>query len=103
VRDNLFVIRGGGGNTAVFVGADGVTLVDTKIDTFGWTGLHGYYALTLRYAGPSGPNGDGAAATSGDAPSLFTAVEEQFGLTLEPARKLLQTVAIDHIEATPEN
>ena len=34
VRDNLFVIRGGGGNTAVFVTPDGVTLVDTKI--YGW-------------------------------------------------------------------
>lgn len=30
VRDNLFVLRGGGGNTAVFVGSDGVTVVDTK-------------------------------------------------------------------------
>jgi len=30
VKDNLFVLRGGGGNTAVFVTANGVTLVDTK-------------------------------------------------------------------------
>jgi cyclase len=30
VKDNLFVIRGGGGNTAAFVTANGVTLVDTK-------------------------------------------------------------------------
>lgn len=30
VKDNLFVLRGGGGNTAVFVTAKGVTLVDTK-------------------------------------------------------------------------
>jgi cyclase len=30
VRDNLFVLRGGGGNTAVFVQANGVTVVDTK-------------------------------------------------------------------------
>jgi glyoxylase-like metal-dependent hydrolase (beta-lactamase superfamily II) len=30
VRDNLFVLRGGGGNTAVFVQAAGVTIVDTK-------------------------------------------------------------------------
>jgi glyoxylase-like metal-dependent hydrolase (beta-lactamase superfamily II) len=30
VKDNLFVLRGGGGNTAVFVQAKGVTLVDTK-------------------------------------------------------------------------
>src|SRR5688500_10924319 len=30
VKDNLFVLRGGGGNTAVFVTSKGVTLVDTK-------------------------------------------------------------------------
>jgi cyclase len=34
LKDNLFVVRGGGGNTAVFITADGVTLVDTKI--YGW-------------------------------------------------------------------
>ena len=34
LRDNQFVVRGGGGNTAVFITADGVTLVDTKI--YGW-------------------------------------------------------------------
>ena len=30
LKDNLFVLQGGGGNTAVFVQADGVTVVDTK-------------------------------------------------------------------------
>jgi glyoxylase-like metal-dependent hydrolase (beta-lactamase superfamily II) len=30
VHDNLFVLRGGGGNTAVFVRSDGVVVVDTK-------------------------------------------------------------------------
>jgi glyoxylase-like metal-dependent hydrolase (beta-lactamase superfamily II) len=30
LHDNLFVLRGGGGNTAVFVTADGVVVVDTK-------------------------------------------------------------------------
>jgi cyclase len=30
VKDNLWVLRGGGGNTAVFVTADGVTVVDAK-------------------------------------------------------------------------
>lgn len=30
VKDNLWVIRGGGGNTAVFETANGVTVVDTK-------------------------------------------------------------------------
>ncbi|PYQ86074.1 MAG: hypothetical protein DMG03_07935, partial [Acidobacteria bacterium] len=30
VKDNLWVLKGGGGNTAVFVTADGVTVVDAK-------------------------------------------------------------------------
>ncbi len=30
LRNNLFVLKGGGGNTAVFVGASGITVVDTK-------------------------------------------------------------------------
>ncbi len=30
LKDNLFVLRGGGGNTAVFVTTNGVTVVDTK-------------------------------------------------------------------------
>ena len=35
VRDNMYVLRGGGGNTAVFITADGVTLVDSKIAGWG--------------------------------------------------------------------
>jgi cyclase len=34
LRDNLYVLRGGGGNTAAFVTASGVVLVDTKL--VGW-------------------------------------------------------------------
>ncbi len=30
LKDNLFVLKGGGGNTAIFIMADGVTVVDAK-------------------------------------------------------------------------
>src|SRR5207253_7309415 len=30
LKDNLFMLKGGGGNTAVFVGTNGVVVVDTK-------------------------------------------------------------------------
>src|SRR3954471_16645223 len=30
LRDNLWMLKGGGGNTAVFIRTDGITLVDTK-------------------------------------------------------------------------
>ena len=48
VRDNLFVLRGGGGNTAAFIGPDGVTLVDTKVPGWGQTLLDSVAALTDR-------------------------------------------------------
>lgn len=35
VRDNLYVIKGGGGNTAAFITAQGVVLVDTKLVNWG--------------------------------------------------------------------
>jgi len=35
LRDNLYMLTGGGGNTAVFLRSDGVTLVDTKNPGYG--------------------------------------------------------------------
>jgi glyoxylase-like metal-dependent hydrolase (beta-lactamase superfamily II) len=35
VKDNLFMVTGGGGNTAVFITANGVVLVDTKLANWG--------------------------------------------------------------------
>lgn len=35
VKDNLFVITGGGGNTAAFITGNGVVLVDTKLANWG--------------------------------------------------------------------
>jgi uncharacterized protein (TIGR03435 family) len=63
------------------------------------TGLPNRYEFTLRFSAqpsPGGTNGD-------DAPSLFTAVEEQLGLKLEPSRAPLQTLVIDHIERPTDN
>jgi glyoxylase-like metal-dependent hydrolase (beta-lactamase superfamily II) len=35
IKDNLFVLRGGGGNTAVFITTDGVVVVDAKNPGYG--------------------------------------------------------------------
>lgn len=35
VKDNLYVIKGGGGNTAAFITAQGVVVVDTKLSGWG--------------------------------------------------------------------
>ncbi|MGA3130993.1 MAG: TIGR03435 family protein [Terracidiphilus sp.] len=60
------------------------------------TGLDGGYDYTLDYA----PDG---ADPSDTRPSIFTALEEQLGLKLEPARGPVDVIVVDHIERPSEN
>src|SRR5215469_8099855 len=46
LKDNLYVLKGGGGNTAVFVGTDGVVVVDTKNPGWGQPILDKIKSLT---------------------------------------------------------
>jgi uncharacterized protein (TIGR03435 family) len=62
------------------------------------TGLTGNYELTLRFAPQPSPG-----VRADNAPSVFTALQEQLGLKLEPARAPLQTLVVDHIERPTEN
>src|SRR5438552_15584202 len=48
LKDNLFVLKGGGGNTAVFVMASGVTVVDTKNPGWGQPILDKIKGLTSK-------------------------------------------------------
>jgi uncharacterized protein (TIGR03435 family) len=59
------------------------------------TGIAGRYNLKLQWTP------DDAAADSG--PSLFTALEEQLGLKLEPAKGPVQVLVIDKIEMPSAN
>jgi bla regulator protein blaR1 len=63
---------------------------------FDRTGLEGYYDVTLKFSRDQD-------STDPDAPSIFTALQEQLGLKLEPGRAPLQTLVIDHIEPPAEN
>lgn len=65
------------------------------------TGLDGYYEVALRYQRT--PPRAGAEPTPDAAPTVFTALQEQFGLKLEPSKTTAQILVIDHIERPTEN
>ena len=62
------------------------------------TGLTGNYDVTLNYIPQPSAN-----PQPGEPPSLFTAVEEQLGLRLQPDRAMLRVVVIDRIERPTDN
>jgi uncharacterized protein (TIGR03435 family) len=62
------------------------------------TGLEGYYDFTLNFAPESVPGAPAAPAADVTAPSLFTAMQEQLGLKLEPGREPIQVLVIDRAE-----
>jgi uncharacterized protein (TIGR03435 family) len=57
------------------------------------TGIAGNYDISLSYAP--------AASTDSSLPSIFTAVQEQLGLKLEPQKVPQDFLVIDHIEKVP--
>jgi cyclase len=48
IKDNLFVMKGGGGNSAVFITGDGVVVVDTKNPGWGQPLLDGIKSVTSK-------------------------------------------------------
>ncbi len=81
------------------------------------TGLKGNYDFTLKWtpeqgegmmmAGPGpgggGPPPDGAPPPDASGPSIFTALQEQLGLRLEPTKAPAEVLTIDHVEHPSEN
>ena len=62
------------------------------------TGLRGKYDLALNWS-----TDDPAASSDSSAPILFTALEEQMGLRLQPAKGAVETLVVDHVEMPKEN
>ena len=72
------------------------------------TGLAGAYDLVLKWTpleatAPSSDLSKAAPSTDSEGVSLFTAIEEQLGLKLVPAKGPGQVLVIDHIEQPSEN
>jgi uncharacterized protein (TIGR03435 family) len=61
------------------------------------TGVTGNYDIDLKWT-PDDQQG-----TPDAGPTLFTAIEEQLGLKLEPAKGPVDTLVIDHVEKPSEN
>ncbi|HWG17435.1 MAG TPA: TIGR03435 family protein [Acidobacteriaceae bacterium] len=68
------------------------------------TGLTANYDFTLTFE-PLRPQGAGAgdATEPSGRSSIFTALDEQLGLRLEPSKGPLDTIVIDHVERPSEN
>ena len=61
------------------------------------TGLTGLYDFTLHYSPIEPPPPDSTE------PSVYTALEQQLGLKLEPTKEQVQVVVIDHAERPSQN
>ena len=67
------------------------------------TGMPGMYHVLMIYDRMASLRGPAAADAPDAAPSVFTAVQEQLGLKLEPARATFDTVVIDRLDRPTEN
>jgi uncharacterized protein (TIGR03435 family) len=60
------------------------------------TGLQGGYEISLTWVPDDGP-----AASDGVGGSIFTAVQEQLGLRLEPQKASVEMLVVDRAEKVP--
>jgi uncharacterized protein (TIGR03435 family) len=81
-------------------GRDGARLVIDK------TGLSGRFAFTLAWTPEQMPQGTppaGIPPIDPNGPALVTALQEQLGLKLQPARSQMEVVVIDSVEQLTPN
>ena len=67
------------------------------------TGLTGLYDFTLTYTSDADAGSSASDADAPSGPTIFTALEEQLGLKLEPAKGPVHVLVIDHVERPSEN
>jgi len=93
----------GGFSLLISNGMDMRTLAQRLEPTMGTpvadqTGLDGLFEWRLQFSADSAPGTPAQFATESQAPSIFTALQEQLGLKLEPRRGPVETFVIDSVE-----
>jgi uncharacterized protein (TIGR03435 family) len=82
----------------------GVSLDRPVIDR---TGLAGKFDARVEFAVDPNPQSsfgpDGQTTSPASVPSIFTAVQKELGLKLEPGRGPVEFLIIDHVEKPSEN
>jgi uncharacterized protein (TIGR03435 family) len=84
-----------GSPLSVFAGVLSLGVGRTVVDR---TGLTGLYDFEMSFAPEAGPG-----AASSEHPSLFTALQEQLGLKLDPEREVVDVLIADSIQRPTEN
>ena len=92
------MIRAGGVTMETLAGLIGGSDGAAGRVVFDRTGLDGRFEFTLRFATPAS-----TVAAPDDSPNLFTALQDQLGLRLEPTRAAVDTLVIDHVERPTED
>jgi uncharacterized protein (TIGR03435 family) len=68
------------------------------------TGLQGNFAFELEWTpDPGQPLGPNPTPLESSGPSIFTALQDQLGLKLEPQKGSVEMLVIDHVEKPSEN
>jgi uncharacterized protein (TIGR03435 family) len=99
-RDKL---EGQGISTGLLAGGLWLEAGRTVVDK---TGLTGKYDVTLQWVPENhsaAMSADQTQGTEAAGPSIFTAMQEQLGLKLEPAKGPVETLVIDHVEMPSAN
>jgi uncharacterized protein (TIGR03435 family) len=67
------------------------------------TGISGAVDLDLKWASDTGASNADASSPAASGPSLFTAIQEQLGLKLEPSKGPVKVLVIDQLEMPSDN
>jgi uncharacterized protein (TIGR03435 family) len=92
VRSVAYVTPGSvHGENVSFEGVSSMLSTATGSPVVDRTGINGLYDFDIRYA----------ASPDSNLPDLFTAIQEQLGLRLQPAKLTLDVLVIDHVDRIP--